>query len=223
MTANDRSFGLGSQAFPESELAGPSSRHFALPVKRGMDILLATLALFLLAPLLVVAAMAIRLDSRGPILFRQARGGLNGTTFRIFKFRTMSVAEDGSVVRQATRGAARVTRVGFWLRCTSLDELPQLLNVLRGDMSLVGPRPHAVAHDQHYARLLAAYSRRHCMRPGITGWAQVNDARGETPTIHHMRRRVDLDQWYVDNWSLALDLKILARTVTEITRPSAAY
>jgi lipopolysaccharide/colanic/teichoic acid biosynthesis glycosyltransferase len=158
------------------------------------------------------------------VLFRQTRKGLNGRTFRIYKFRTMRVLEDGAVVRQATRGDARVTRIGRILRSTSLDELPQLLNVLSGEMALVGPRPHALAHDEFYSREISGYDQRFRVKPGITGWAQVNGARGETPTLDHMRRRIELDLWYVQHKSIALDLTILARTVVaELGRTSEAY
>ena len=192
--------------------------------KRILDISLAGLGLFLLAPLLVLVGLAIKLDNPGPVLFRQARKGLNGTPFRIYKFRTMTVQENGPVVQQATRDDKRVTRVGRFLRRTSLDELPQLLNVLRGEMSLVGPRPHAVAHDEFYGREIPIYDQRFQVRPGITGWAQVNGARGETPTIDCMRRRIELDVWYAQNTSLWLDLQILVRTVlAELTRRTNAY
>jgi exopolysaccharide biosynthesis polyprenyl glycosylphosphotransferase len=191
---------------------------------RVLDITGAALGLLVLAPLLVLVALMIALDSPGPVLFRQTRKGLNGRTFRIYKFRTMRVLEDGPVVRQATRDDARVTRVGRILRATSLDELPQLLNVLSGEMALVGPRPHALAHDEYYSREISSYDQRFRVKPGITGWAQVNGARGETPTLDHMRRRIELDLYYVQHKSFALDLPILARTViTELGRTSGAY
>jgi exopolysaccharide biosynthesis polyprenyl glycosylphosphotransferase len=183
---------------------------------RTLDAGLACLVLILLAPLLVLMALLIRLDSPGPVLFRQTRTGLHGRVFRIYKFRTMHVQEDGPEIRQACRADPRVTRVGRILRCTHLDELPQLLNVLRGEMTLVGPRPHALAHDEHYSREIPLYSRRFQAKPGMTGWAQVNGARGETPTLEHMQRRIELDLWYVENRSLTLDLQILARTAIMI-------
>jgi putative colanic acid biosynthesis UDP-glucose lipid carrier transferase len=177
-----------------------------------------------LAPLLVLIALVIRLDSNGPALFTETRTELNGKKFRIYKFRTMTVQEDGAVVQQATQGDPRVTRIGRILRKTSLDELPQLLNVIRGEMALVGPRPHALAHDQHYGRAIPTYEHRFAVKPGITGWAQVNGARSETPTVADMKRRIDFDLWYVQHQSLALDLTILARTVVaEITRRTHAY
>jgi exopolysaccharide biosynthesis polyprenyl glycosylphosphotransferase len=168
-------------------------------------------------------ALAVRLDSPGPILFRQSRNGFNGRPFRIYKFRSMTVLEDGPVVTQATRQDSRVTRVGRFLRRSSLDELPQLFNVLKGDMSLVGPRPHAIAHDDQYTQLVAKYAFRHHVKPGITGWAQVHGLRGETPSVELMRRRVDLDLQYIANYSLILDLRILVRTVRELIRPQNAF
>ncbi len=208
------------------------NHHHAVPMpllrgrnaSRVLDIAGAAMGLLVLAPLLVFIALLIRLDTPGPVLFRQTRKGLNGQVFRIYKFRTMRVLEDGAVVRQATRGDARVTRIGRILRSTSLDELPQLLNVLSGEMALVGPRPHALAHDEFYSREISGYDQRFRVKPGITGWAQVNGARGETPTLDHMRRRIELDLWYVQHKSIALDLTILARTVVaEPGRTSEAY
>ena len=190
---------------------------------RTLDILVSALALFALAPLLLLLALLIRLDSSGPVLFRQTRTGLNGRVFRIYKFRTMRVLEDGPEVRQATQGDARVTPVGRLLRRTHLDELPQLLNVLWGDMALVGPRPHALAHDEFYGREIPAYRLRFQVKPGMTGWAQVNGARGETPTLDHMQRRVDLDLAYVQHKSVALDLLILARTLKAVRQETGVY
>ena len=158
------------------------------------------------------AAVAIKLDGPGPVIFRQRRNGFNGRPFVIYKFRTMNVLEDGPVVRQATKRDARVTGIGRVLRQSSIDELPQLFNVLKGDMSLVGPRPHAVAHDDEYGALIANYAFRHHVKPGLTGLAQVNGCRGQTLHLDQMKKRIDFDLWYIDNWSLFLDLKILART-----------
>ena len=180
------------------------------------DTILAGAALVLLAPLLALVALLVRMDSPGPALFRQTRTGLNGRTFLIYKFRTMHVQEDGAVVRQARRGDARMTRLGAILRKTSLDELPQLLNVLLGDMSLVGPRPHALAHDRHYGAQISAYQHRFAVRPGITGWAQINGSRGPTPELADMQHRIELDLWYVQNRSFAMDLKILIKTALHI-------
>nr|WP_281352019.1 exopolysaccharide biosynthesis polyprenyl glycosylphosphotransferase [Microvirga makkahensis] len=194
-------------------------RRSTYSVKHIFDAALAVLAIFLLIPFLLLVALAIRLDSEGPVIFKQTRTGLRGRPFQIYKFRTMSVLENGPVVQQVTTGDKRVTRIGRWLRRTSIDELPQLLNVIRGEMSLVGPRPHAQAHDQYYAQRIRQYSGRFAVRPGITGWAQVNGSRGETPTLADMQHRIDLDLWYVKNWSHALDLKILVQTlVIEIAR-----
>jgi exopolysaccharide biosynthesis polyprenyl glycosylphosphotransferase len=192
-------------------------------VKRSIDIIGAVAMLVLAAPILLAVTVAIRLDSGGPVVFRQARLGRGGRSFAILKFRTMNVIEDGDAVVQVGRNDSRVTRVGGFLRAASLDELPQLFNVLRGEMSLVGPRPHATTHDSHYAALIGNYELRQNVKPGITGWAQVNGYRGGTPTLELMQRRIDFDLWYVANASLALDLKILLRTPIEVLRPRNAY
>jgi putative colanic acid biosynthesis UDP-glucose lipid carrier transferase len=191
--------------------------------KRAMDLLIAIPALILCLPLFALIALAIALDSRGPVLFSQQRLGQGGKPFAIFKFRTMRVLEDGMHVVQACKNDVRITRIGSFLRSTSLDELPQLLNVVLGSMSLVGPRPHAVAHDKLYGALIADYSQRQRAKPGITGWAQINGARGATPTTEDMHKRVDLDIWYVDNANLILDLRILLRTPLEVLRQRNAY
>jgi putative colanic acid biosysnthesis UDP-glucose lipid carrier transferase len=192
-------------------------------MKRALDLMIAGPALLCLLPFLVMIAVAIKLESRGPILFRQKRRGLNGTLFKILKFRTMFVLEDGSTIEQARREDCRVTRVGRWLRCTSLDELPQLVNVIKGEMSIVGPRPHAQAHDEYYGALIENYIFRQVAKPGITGWAQINGARGPTPEIDDMRRRVELDLWYVQRRTLALDLKIIILTAVQIIRNPNAF
>jgi Undecaprenyl-phosphate glucose phosphotransferase len=192
-------------------------------IKRAFDLACASVGLMMLLPLLGVVALAIKLDSRGPVLFRQYRTGFNGRTFSIYKFRTMTTMENGSQVRQATRNDARITRVGRMLRCTSIDELPQLLNVLAGHMSLVGPRPHAVAHDDHYSEVIADYAMRQHVKPGITGWAQVNGLRGETAEVDLMRRRVEHDLWYISNWSFTLDIKIIIRTCVQCLNSKDAY
>jgi exopolysaccharide biosynthesis polyprenyl glycosylphosphotransferase len=195
-----------------------------LDTKRCFDIVLATVAIIFLAPLLVAIALAIRADSRGPAVFRQARTGLNGKPFRIYKFRTMIVQEDGDVIQQVKRRDKRVTRVGRFLRKISADELPQLLNVLTGDMSMVGPRPHALAHDEYYSSAILSYKKRFAVKPGITGWAQVNGARGETPEIQDMTRRIKFDLFYIQNAGLVLDIRILIMTFfAEITRRSDAF
>ena len=184
--------------------------------KRCLDIGVASFALLMLAPLMLTAAILIKLDTPGNVIFRQSRRGFNGRPFEIWKFRSMSVSENGHTVTQATKQDARVTRVGRILRKTSVDELPQLWNVLRGEMSLVGPRPHALAHDNYYDQVIGNYVYRHHMKPGLTGWAQVNGFRGETPTIDLMEKRVEYDVWYVSNWSIWLDLKIMVRTAAAL-------
>ncbi|MBY0299220.1 MAG: undecaprenyl-phosphate glucose phosphotransferase [Methylobacterium sp.] len=189
--------------------------------KRLFDLAFAACALVALLPLLAAVAVAVRLDSPGPVLFRQTRIGFSGRRFRIYKFRTMSTLDDGAVVRQARRDDARITRVGRFLRSSSIDELPQLLNVIRGDMSLVGPRPHALAHDDEYTRLIANYAFRHHVKPGITGLAQVSGCRGETPTVDHMERRVEHDIAYVNRWSLWLDLKLIVLTAVQVLKHDA--
>src|SRR5262245_20645206 len=191
--------------------------------KGALDLIIAISGIVLLMPMFLIVAVAIKLDSRGPALFMQTRHGFNTKRFKIFKFRTMTVQDDGATIKQAVRGDARITRIGAWLRKTSIDELPQLFNVVRGEMSIVGPRPHAAAHDHQYDQLISCYAFRHHMKPGITGWAQVNGCRGETPTLQCMKDRVDYDIWYVDNWSLLLDLKIIVKTVSEIVRGRNAY
>ncbi|WP_083901323.1 sugar transferase [Azospirillum sp. B4] len=197
--------------------AVPAPRaHPRLTAKRLLDLGLGVALTLASLPLLALIALMIRLDSRGPVLFRQQRIGLAGQPFQIVKFRTMHVLEDGADVVQATARDPRVTRLGRLLRLSCLDELPQLLNVLSGEMSLVGPRPHAAAHDDFYSARIPNYLYRQNVRPGITGWAQVNGARGATPLLSDMQARVDLDAWYVDHASLALDLRILARTPWEV-------
>ncbi|MGH1587942.1 sugar transferase [Methylobacterium phyllosphaerae] len=191
-------------------------RHARALLRTSFDVFVAALLLVLLAPLLALLALLVRLNSPGPALFRQTRTGLNGRTFLIYKFRTMHVQEDDAVVSQARRGDARLTRLGALLRRTSLDELPQLLNVIRGEMSLVGPRPHALAHDSHYGALLSAYHHRFAVRPGMTGWAQINGSRDETPRLSDMERRIEFDLWYIENRSFALDLRILIATAFHI-------
>ncbi|GLH76772.1 undecaprenyl-phosphate glucose phosphotransferase [Bradyrhizobium sp. SSBR45G] len=189
--------------------------------KRGFDVMAASALLVVFLPLMVVAAVSIKLDSAGPIIFRQRRNGFDGRTFRIFKFRTMLVQEDGANVEQARRNDPRVTRVGRVLRQRSIDELPQLLNVLRGEMSLVGPRPHAIAHDSAFSKLIASYAYRQHVKPGITGLAQVRGLRGPTPAVEDMQRRVEHDLAYISSWSFTLDLHILLRTIRVFFRNEA--
>jgi Undecaprenyl-phosphate glucose phosphotransferase len=192
-------------------------------IKRVLDVLIAGIMLVVLLPLMLITAVAIKLDSAGPIIFRQRRCGFNGRKFQILKFRTMSVLEDGEAIVQAGRKDTRVTRLGKWLRRTSIDELPQLFNILWGEMSVVGPRPHAVAHDNQFDQIVRKYAYRQHAKPGLTGWAQVNGYRGETRTVADIQQRVQLDLWYIDNWSLALDFKIITMTVIEIVRGQNAY
>ena len=182
-------------------------------LKTALDYVVAGIGLLLFAPLLALVALAIKFDSPGPVFFRQRRYGQNNRIFRIFKFRTMAVAEDGQYIKQAERNDPRVTRVGWLLRRTSIDELPQLLNVLAGDMSIVGPRPHALAHDQLFELQLDLFSRRRRVRPGLTGWAQVHGLRGATKTTKDICSRVQHDIYYIDNWSIWLDIEIMVRTV----------
>jgi putative colanic acid biosynthesis UDP-glucose lipid carrier transferase len=214
-------FELGSAVAVEMQRPPRSNAELAL--KRVIDIMGASVGLMLLGPILLMAAIAIKLDSPGPIFFFQTRRGFNGQTFKIFKFRSMSVLEDGGAVKQATKHDARVTRVGAWIRKTSIDEIPQLLNVLRGDMSLVGPRPHAAAHDDEFIETVENYAYRHHVKPGITGWAQVHGYRGETPTMEAIRRRVEFDRWYINNWTVWLDITIMLRTLGAVIRGKNVY
>jgi Undecaprenyl-phosphate glucose phosphotransferase len=195
-----------------------------LATKRAVDLILAETGLLALLPLLAIVSLAIKIDSRGPVIFRQSRRGFNGREFMIWKFRTMTVLENGRIICQAKRNDERITRVGRLLRVTSIDELPQLMNVLRGEMSLVGPRPHAVAHDDEYGRSIGKYAFRHHVKPGITGWAQVHGFRGETRELDLMKDRINLDIWYINNWTIWLDLWIIIRTCFEVIRNrSSAY
>jgi Undecaprenyl-phosphate glucose phosphotransferase len=196
---------------------------FERTIKRAVDVGLAATMLLALSPLLAIVAVAIKLDSPGPVVFRQRRNGFNGRQFAIYKFRTMNVLEDGAVIRQAKQRDNRVTAVGRLLRRSSIDELPQLFNVLKGDMSMVGPRPHALAHDDEYRSLIANYAFRHHVKPGITGWAQVNGFRGETIRIESMMERIEADLWYINNWSFWLDLRIMLATCLEVARGRAAH
>jgi Undecaprenyl-phosphate glucose phosphotransferase len=194
-----------------------------LIAKRSFDLVLAVVGLAALFIPAALICLAIKLDSAGPVIFRQRRKGFNGRDFAIYKFRTMTVLEDGSTIPQARPRDHRVTRVGRLLRITSIDEVPQLINVLRGEMSLVGPRPHAVAHDDEYAPSIERYAFRHHVKPGLTGWAQIHGCRGLTADVALMKKRVEYDLWYIDNWSLWLDVQIAARTVVEVLRRRNAY
>jgi putative colanic acid biosynthesis UDP-glucose lipid carrier transferase len=191
--------------------------------KRFLDVAGSLGLLIFLAPTLLLIALAVKLDSRGPILFVQRRTGLNGVPFRVYKFRSMTVADDGDVVKQATRNDSRVTRVGRFLRRSSLDELPQLLNVLKGDMSLVGPRPHALAHDEYYGSNIADYHKRFRARPGITGLSQVKGFRGETETVADMEQRIRFDNLYIESWSILKDIWILVSTAVIVPLQRTAY
>lgn len=195
------------------EIASGPSSVVDLLLKRSFDLIFGTLAIVSLAPLMLIVAALIKLDSTGPILFRQIRHGYNNRPITVLKFRTMVLHEETGKFRQATRGDPRITRVGRILRRTNIDELPQLINVIRGDMSLVGPRPHAVSHNRIYDGQITRMARRHNVKPGITGWAQVNGLRGETDTFEKMVTRVEYDLYYIDHWSFALDIIILIRTI----------
>jgi putative colanic acid biosynthesis UDP-glucose lipid carrier transferase len=188
-------------------------RGFGGWIKRLEDIVLGLVALLMVSPVMLVVAAGVLITSPGPVFFRQRRYGLSGREIHVFKFRTMTVCEDGPNVQQAQKNDKRITPLGAFLRRTSLDELPQLFNVVGGSMSLVGPRPHAVAHNEHYRKMIQGYMLRHKVKPGITGWAQVHGWRGETETIDKMEHRVAHDLYYIHNWKLSLDIKILFLTV----------
>jgi len=211
---------LGATGLPQNILlrTGRQRQAFEQGCNRGatlkalQDYALAAIGLFLALPIFLVIALAIKLDSRGPVLFRQRRHGRDHRIITVLKFRTMNVCEDGDKVTQARRGDTRITRIGWLLRRSSLDELPQLINVLRGEMSIVGPRPHALAHNAYYGSLIENYGERHQVKPGITGWAQVHGFRGETSSLELMASRVRYDLEYVENRSVWLDLKIIVMT-----------
>jgi putative colanic acid biosynthesis UDP-glucose lipid carrier transferase len=192
-------------------------------LKRASDIILASIILILIAPLMLAIAIAIKFQSPGPVLFKQRRYGLDGREIMVYKFRSMSVAEDGEQIKQATRNDSRVTPFGAFLRRTSLDELPQFINVLEGKMSIVGPRPHAVAHNEQYRKLINGYMIRHKVRPGITGWAQVSGLRGETDTLEKMEKRIEYDLAYLRNWSLLWDFEIILKTLYVVCKKQNAY
>lgn len=192
-------------------------------VKRASDVLLGSAILVLLAPLMLAIALAVWVSSPGPVIFRQRRYGLYGEEIIVYKFRSMRVTEDGPAVRQATANDPRITRIGAFLRRSSLDELPQFFNVLQGTMSIVGPRPHAVAHNEQYRKLIKGYMLRHKVKPGITGWAQVNGLRGETETLEKMEARIRYDLDYLRHWSVWLDLWIILRTVKVVLNRQNAY
>ena len=191
----------------------PPLSTFDLCVKRAFDFAGATIGLVALSPLFAVISVAIKLDSAGPVLFRSTRHGFNNAEIRAFKFRSMTTTENGGQFTQASADDPRTTRIGRILRRTNIDELPQLINVLRGEMSLVGPRPHATAHNALFSTVIAPFSRRHSVKPGITGWAQVNGYRGATDAIEKMQQRIEHDIFYIDNWSFFLDIKIIVMTL----------
>jgi len=192
-------------------------------VKRISDMVLATLILVLIFPLLLVLSALVKLTSPGPVIFKQRRYGLDGEQIVVYKFRSMTVTEDGPHVPQAQKNDARITPLGAIMRRTSMDELPQFVNVLQGRMSIVGPRPHAVAHNELYRKLIKGYMVRHKVRPGITGWAQVNGYRGETVTLDKMQGRIDYDLDYLRNWSLRLDLHIILKTIRLVLKDEKAH
>jgi len=192
-------------------------------IKRLMDFSISAVVMILLAPLLLIIALMIKLSSPGPVIFKQRRYGLDGHIIDVYKFRTMKVLEDGAQIQQVTRDDPRVTRIGRLLRRYSIDELPQLFNVLGGSMSLVGPRPHAVAHNELYRGLIKGYMVRHKVLPGITGLAQVNGCRGETSRLEDMKARIEYDLEYLRKWTPSLDLKILFKTAIQVLRDRKAY
>ncbi|QPT14942.1 undecaprenyl-phosphate glucose phosphotransferase [Serratia rubidaea] len=192
-------------------------------IKQVEDFILSLLILMFISPVLLIIAALVKLTSEGPIIFKQQRYGIDGKAIEVWKFRSMKVMENGNTVTQAKKGDTRVTKLGSFLRRTSLDELPQFVNVLKGDMSIVGPRPHAVAHNEQYRKLINGYMLRHKMKPGITGWAQINGWRGETDTLDKMEKRVEYDLEYIRNWSLWFDIKIVFLTVFKGFINKAAY
>ncbi|MDQ3061031.1 MAG: undecaprenyl-phosphate glucose phosphotransferase [Pseudomonadota bacterium] len=192
-------------------------------LKRLSDIVFSVLILLLIFPLMLLIGLLVKMDSPGPVIFKQRRYGLDGEQIVVYKFRSMAVMEDGGEIEQAHKNDLRVTRIGGFLRRTSLDELPQFINVLQGRMSIVGPRPHAVAHNEMYRTLIKGYMVRHKVKPGITGWAQVNGQRGETDTLDKMQARIDFDLDYLRNWSLQLDVFIILKTIRLVFKDGAAY
>jgi putative colanic acid biosynthesis UDP-glucose lipid carrier transferase len=226
--AEDRRLTIGERIAAPDDLASSSAEPVVAtvatdPLKRGFDVVAAGLALVVFLPLLLLVMVLIKLESPGPAIFRQRRTGYRGRVFTIYKFRTMTVTEDSGQVRQATKNDARVTATGALLRKLSIDELPQLVNVLKGDMSIVGPRPHALAHDEYYGALIPTYAARFRARPGLTGYAQVNGFRGEIRDARGMSDRVAADNSYIDAWSPVLDLAILARTIPLVFGDPRAY
>ncbi len=208
---------------PVIDLSASPLKHSHASLKRLEDIVISSLMLLLLSPLLLIIAILIKTESSGSVLFKQRRYGLDGKEINVWKFRSMTSSDDGDSVQQATKNDVRITKIGRFIRRYSIDELPQLFNVLCGSMSLVGPRPHAVAHNEYYRNKIDGYMSRHTIRPGMTGWAQVNGCRGETDTLDKMKRRVRYDIEYIQKWSIILDLRILLKTTIEVFRSNAAY
>ena len=192
-------------------------------LKRIEDIVVSTIILLLISPILLLIAISIKAASKGPIIFKQKRGGINNKEIIVYKFRSMSTQDNGSIVKQATKNDTRITPIGNFLRKTSLDELPQFINVIQGRMSVVGPRPHAVAHDIEYGNLIPEYNQRFLVKPGITGLSQINGWRGETDTLEKMQKRVDMDLHYINNWTLWLDIKIIFTTMWKGFSSKNAY
>ncbi len=212
-------FGMYSIDLSVTPINGP-----ARVLKRLEDLVVGGLITLLIIPVCICIAIAIKVSSPGPVLFKQYRTGINGKRFKVYKFRSMKIHKDKEGwVTQASKNDSRITAIGAFLRRTSLDELPQFYNVLQGRMSIVGPRPHALAHNEYYKDLVESYMRRHKVKPGITGWAQVNGLRGETDTLDKMRKRVEFDLWYIDNWSVWLDLRIIFLTIFKGFVNKSAY
>jgi putative colanic acid biosynthesis UDP-glucose lipid carrier transferase len=208
---------------PIIDLSATPLKHSKASLKRIEDIIISTAMLILLSPLIITVAILIKRDSKGSILFKQLRYGLDGKEIEVWKFRSMTTSDNGKTVEQAIVNDPRITPIGKFIRKYSIDELPQLFNVLYGSMSLVGPRPHAVAHNEYYRDKIDGYMSRHTIRPGITGWAQVNGLRGETDTVKKMERRVRYDIEYIQKWSILFDIRILLKTITEVFRSHTAY
>lgn len=213
----------GPSILAASDVNDVYSSMLQVKTRHILNRLLSLVLLALLSPLLVLVAMLIKVESRGSILFRQRRGGMNNKEFVVYKFRTMKVCEDGDEIRQASINDNRVTRVGAVLRRYSLDELPQLINVLKSEMSLIGPRPHAVAHNDYFGKHIRDYRFRSVVRPGMTGWAQVNGLRGETDTLEKMEKRLQYDLYYIRNRTLKFDIKILLMTIAVVFHKENAY
>lgn len=192
-------------------------------LKRGFDLVVSIVILFIIIIPMIAIAVAIKFTSKGPVFFKQTRYGIQGKPIKVWKFRSMTVMEDGNVITQAKPNDCRLTPIGRFLRCTSLDELPQFINVIQGTMSIVGPRPHAIAHNEEYRKLINGYMLRHMVKPGITGWAQINGWRGETDTLDKMEKRIQYDLEYIRNWSVFLDLRILLLTIVKGFYGKTAY